>query len=155
MEESKKTDIKWICEPFNQLTPIEIYKIMQLRNAVFGVEQNCVYLDADDKDQVSFHFCGWHNDTLAAYTRLMPANIDYPEISIGRVVTNIHYRKNGIGKLLMQHSIEQCFSLFGRQSIKIGAQIYLKKFYESFGFQQVSDIYLEDGIEHIKMQLLV
>ncbi|MGZ4019974.1 MAG: GNAT family N-acetyltransferase [Flavisolibacter sp.] len=33
----------------------------------------------------------------------------------------------------------------------MGAQLYLEKFYESFGFQRVSDVYLEDGIEHIYM----
>ena len=146
--------INWQCKPFNQLLPLELYKIMQLRNAVFAVEQNCVYLDADDKDLSAFHLCGWHNDTLAAYSRLLPAGVDYAEISVGRVVTNIDYRKNGIGKILLQKAIENCFLVFGRQNIKIGAQLYLKKFYESFDFKQVSDTYLEDGIEHIKMLLV-
>ncbi|HNR16582.1 MAG TPA: GNAT family N-acetyltransferase [Chitinophagaceae bacterium] len=35
----------------------------------------------------------------------------------------------------------------------MGAQLYLKNFYASLGFQQTGDIYLEDGIEHIEMIL--
>ena len=51
----------------------------------------------------------------------------------------------------MDESIVTLYRIFGRQAIKIGAQLYLKKFYESFGFEQVSEVYLEDGIEHIYM----
>ena len=53
----------------------------------------------------------------------------------------------------MNKSIEKIYSLFGKPPVKIGAQLYLKKFYSSLGFQQSSDIYLEDGIEHIEMIL--
>jgi ElaA protein len=51
----------------------------------------------------------------------------------------------------MEKSIEEIFHLFGKTSICIGAQLYLKKFYESFGFIQTSDVYDEDGIDHIEM----
>ena len=72
-------------------------------------------------------------------------------MSIGRVATAINFRKKGVGKQLMEKSIENIYNLFGKQPIKIGAQLYLKKFYESFGFVQQSDVYLEDGISHIRM----
>jgi len=142
---------KWICKSFEDLTPAELYAILQLRNAVFVVEQNCVFQDADDKDQLCFHLMAWHNESLAAYTRLVPAGISFKEISIGRVATSSHYRKLGLGRELMNHSIETIWKLFGRDNIRIGAQLYLKKFYESLGFNQVSEIYLEDDIEHIEM----
>ncbi|HMP94293.1 MAG TPA: GNAT family N-acetyltransferase, partial [Phnomibacter sp.] len=70
---------------------------------------------------------------------------------IGRVVTAPEARRQGLGRLLMQQSIEQVYQLFGRQAIKIGAQLYLKQFYESLGFAQAGPVYLEDGIEHIAM----
>ena len=124
-----------------------------MRNEVFVVEQNCVFQDADDKDQLCWHFMGWQNDQLAAYTRLVPKGISYTEISIGRVVTFPKMRKSGIGKELMEKSIRMIFQLWGKQPIRIGAQVYLKRFYESFGFQQCSNIYLEDNIEHIQMIL--
>lgn len=143
--------IQWICKHFNDLLLTELYAIIRLRNEVFVVEQNCVFQDADNKDQQCFHLMGFINNELVAYTRLLDKGVAYNYASIGRVVTNTNYRNIGAGKLLMQQSIEQCYTLFGQQSIKIGAQLYLKKFYESFGFEQSSDVYDEDGIDHIEM----
>jgi ElaA protein len=148
-----KNQLNWICKPFDQLLPGELYAILQLRNEVFVVEQNCVFQDADDKDQSSWHLMAWEEDKLAAYTRLVPAGVSYPELSIGRVVICPKMRKAGLGKVLMQKSIGMIYSLWGIQPVRISAQLYLKKFYESFGFQQCSDVYLEDNIEHIAMIL--
>jgi ElaA protein len=143
--------IQWLLKKFEELTPYQLYEILQLRNEVFVVEQNCVFQDADDKDQNSWHLMGFNNNKLIAYTRLVPAGEIYQQSSIGRVVTSPSARSNGIGKELMDRSIKALYDLFGIQPIKIGAQVYLKKFYESFGFEQSSDIYMEDGIEHIHM----
>ena len=145
--------MNWILKKFKELTPLEVYEIMQLRNTVFVVEQNCVYQDADNKDLKSYHLMGYEENALVAYTRIIPAGISYVESSIGRVVVLPEARKNGNGKKLMQKSIEKIFLLFGNVPIKIGAQLYLKKFYESLGFQQTSEIYLEDNIQHIEMLL--
>ncbi|HJW17042.1 MAG TPA: GNAT family N-acetyltransferase [Flavisolibacter sp.] len=142
---------QWVLKTFEALTPFELYAILQLRNEVFVVEQNCVFQDADDKDQASWHLMGMQEDRLVAYTRLVPPGVSYDEPSIGRVVTSPLVRGTGIGKELMQQSIAECHRLFGEQAIKIGAQYYLKQFYGSLGFEQVSEIYLEDGIEHIYM----
>jgi ElaA protein len=94
---------------------------------------------------------GFHNNKLVAYTRLVPPGISYEQSSIGRVVTSPSIRRSGGGKELMQQSINAMYNLFGKQPIKIGAQLYLKKFYESFGFKQTGDVYDEDGIDHIYM----
>ncbi len=145
--------IIWSCKSFIELTNEELYKILQLRIEVFVVEQNCVFQDCDDKDQQSYHYMGWQGDKLVAYTRLMPPGIAYANSSIGRVVTSSLVRGNKIGRELMKRSINKMIELFGKVSITIGAQLYLKNFYESFGFIKTGDIYLEDGIEHIKMQL--
>ncbi len=145
--------LHWVLKKFEELTPFELYNIMQLRNEVFVVEQNCVYQDADNKDPKSFHFMGWDNTTLVAYTRIIPQGISYTEASIGRVVSSPKYRGTGAGRALMQLSINNTFKLFNCNAIKIGAQLYLKKFYESLGFVQCSDQYLEDNIPHIEMML--
>lgn len=126
---------------------------MQFRLAVFSIEQNCVYQDADGKDENCFHLTGWDNKNVVAYSRIVPAGVSYTEVSIGRVATAMSVRKTGAGWELMKRSIDKCVELFGKNSVKIGAQFYLKKFYESFGFIQTSEIYLEDGIEHIEMLL--
>jgi ElaA protein len=143
--------INWTCKPFAELTVQELYAILQLRSIVFVVEQNCVYPDMDNKDQGSFHLMGWQEDQLVAYTRLLPPGLSYPYCSIGRVVTSPAARGGGIGRELMERSIRQCEILFGKGAIKIGAQLYLQKFYSSLGFEQTSETYLEDGIEHIEM----
>ena len=144
-------NITWHCKAFNDLTPGELYSILQLRNEVFVVEQNCVYQDCDGIDPQSHHFMGWQQNKLVAYTRLIPAGVVYDEVSIGRVVTSPPVRGTKIGKELMRRSIDKIRELYGENPIKIGAQLYLKSFYESLGFIQCSDTYLEDGIEHIKM----
>ncbi len=144
--------IKWVFKKFDALTPHELYAILQLRNEVFVVEQNCVFQDADDKDQSSYHLMGWKNKNLVACSRIIPAGIAYDLFpSIGRVVTSAKVRKTGVGKILMQQSIKKSEKLFGKIPIRIGAQLYLKKFYESYNFRESSDIYLEDGIPHIEM----
>ncbi len=143
--------IQWVCKHFNELTATELYSIIRLRNEVFVVEQNCVFQDADNKDLHCLHLMGWLNNELIAYTRLLNKGVAYNYVSIGRVVTSPIYRKTGIGKLLMQQSITKCYELFGKQTIKIGAQLYLKGFYENFGFIQSGDMYDEDGIDHIEM----
>jgi len=146
--------MNWICKKFDDLNPHELYAILQLRNIVFAVEQNCVYRDMDDKDQLSFHFMGWADEKLVAYTRLMAVGVYYPDHpAIGRVVTSPDIRRSGIGRELMKLSIQEAHELFNYSAIKIGAQLYLREFYESLGFRQTSDIYLEDGIEHIEMIL--
>ncbi|GAA4733217.1 GNAT family N-acetyltransferase [Flavisolibacter ginsenosidimutans] len=144
--------IHWILKKFEELTPHQLYAALQLRNEVFVVEQNCVFQDADDKDQASYHLLGCINDKLIAYTRLVPPGVIYDEPSIGRVVTSPSVRGSGAGKMLMQESINKVYDLFGGKPIKIGAQLYLKKFYEGFGFSQISEAYLEDGIPHIYMR---
>lgn len=136
---------------FANLTPNELYTIIRLRNEVFIVEQNCVYQDADNKDITCHHLMLWENETLVAYARLLPKGLAYEQMSIGRVISSPAYRRTGAGKILVARAIESCKELFGTGAIRIGAQLYLKKFYESFGFIQTSDVYLEDEIEHVEM----
>ena len=143
--------IGWRLKKFDELTPQELYSILQLRNEVFVVEQNCVFQDADNKDQFSYHLMGWEGEKLIAYSRIIPPGMVYEFPSIGRVVTSPLSRRNGSGKILMNESIKAIQKLFGEAAIELGAQLYLKKFYESFGFIQSGEIYLEDGIQHIEM----
>ena len=142
----------WSHQQYNQLSINQLYQILQLRAEVFVVEQNCPFNDLDSKDQYCTHLmCISDDDQLLAYTRIVPPTISYPEPSIGRVITAKSVRNLKLGKELMTRSIQLCKKLHGQQNIRIGAQLYLKKFYESFDFKQTGSIYLEDGIEHILM----
>jgi ElaA protein len=144
-------DIKWELKKFNELSVEELYDILKLRSEVFVVEQNCVFLDMDDRDQLSYHLQGRVENKLIAYVRILPPGLAYDEPSIGRVVSSPSYRRKGAGKELMKTAIKETLQLYGNHAIMIGAQLYLKGFYESLGFVVYSEIYLEDDIQHIKM----
>lgn len=145
-------DIQWECRAFHELTTNELYKILQVRNEVFIIEQNCPYQDCDNKDQHAFHLWAQEGDNIYAYTRLLPPNISYEGASsIGRVLTSQNGRGKKLGKELMERSIVKCHEIFGNYPIRISAQSYLKKFYESLGFIIVSAEYLEDNIPHFEM----
>ncbi|MFT4758076.1 MAG: ElaA protein [Paraglaciecola sp.] len=144
--------VQFSCKPFSEFSLEELYEVMALRQEVFVVEQDCPYLDADGKDQVCWHLMGYENEKLVAYTRLVPVGVSYEKYpSIGRVITVGSVRGRGVGVQLMEASIQQCETLFGKMAIKIGAQCYLLKFYNSLGFESVGEEYLEDGIPHISM----
>lgn len=143
--------IRWVLKEFSHLAPAELYSILRLRNEVFIVEQNCAYQDLDNKDLEAWHLMGMEKDQLIAYSRLLAPGISYSESSIGRIVSSPLVRKTGMGKKLMLESIEQIRTLFQTDTIRIGAQLYLKSFYEFFGFVQDGNIYLEDNIPHIIM----
>ncbi len=136
---------------FSELSTIELYAILQLRSEVFVVEQDCVYQDIDYKDQKAIHVLGYKNDKLIAYTRIFKPGDYFNEASIGRVVVAKNERINKYGYQIMEVSTKAVKDYFNEITIKISAQKYLKKFYESLGFFMFGDEYLEDGIPHIAM----
>jgi ElaA protein len=144
------------CAPFKDLSVYELYDIMALRSEVFVVEQNCAYQDADGKDLHGWHLLGLNTEgELVVYTRLLPKGVSYKNYaSIGRVVNSPKVRGLGYGKILMTESIAQMKKLFPNQPVKIGAQSYLLKFYQSLGFESTGEEYLEDGIPHTSMILI-
>ena len=136
---------------FNELSASELYQLLQLRSEVFVVEQNCVYQDIDGKDEKALHLLGEIDHKVVAYSRIFKANDYFENASIGRVDIAEKYRAQKWGHQLMQEAISGIENNFGIQSITISAQLYLKKFYESHGFVQIGETYLEDGIPHIEM----
>lgn len=140
-----------VCKPFASLTPKELYAILKLRSEIFVIEQQCIYQDMDGKDEFCQHLMLFQHNELVAYARIVPAGLSFKEPSIGRVVSSSSVRGQGFGKQLIKLAIANCLRLCGNNPIQIGAQYYLKTFYESFGFVASGDIYDEDGIEHIHM----
>lgn len=146
--------MNWTLKSFNELSLSEFHDIIQLRLDIFVVEQDCPYLDLDGKDKIAYHFFGRTGDgKTVAYTRLFGPDEYYKEAAIGRVVVHQDYRKDGLGFELMTKSIEQIESLYNTKTIKIGAQRYLRKFYESLGFESTGEDYMEDGIPHTYMTI--
>ena len=148
-------DIVWQWSRFSELRPDDLYAIVRLREAVFVVEQNCPYPDADGRDPRAWHLLGWsksHVDrTLVAYARVFEPGVRYTEGSIGRVATAQEVRRTGMGKRLMAEALRQLEALAPGQKIKLAAQQRLEAFYAGFGFTTVSAPYEEDGIMHVDM----
>ncbi len=140
---------------FKDLSVDELYKILQLRETVFVVEQNCIYNDIDGIDAHCFHLFALDKETqrFIAYARLVPAKIKFDVPSIGRVISDKNYRGKGLGKALMNKAVDETMQLFKTNSIKISAQTYLLKFYSNLGFKPIGVPYDEDGIEHVDMLL--
>ncbi|MGI9531126.1 GNAT family N-acetyltransferase [Lutimonas sp.] len=144
--------MNWTIKSFNELSVSEFHDIIQLRLDIFVVEQDCPYLDLDGKDEIAYHlFATTDKGQTVAYTRLFGPDQYFKEASIGRVVVHKDFRKDGLGNELMTRSIEQIKHLYHTDTIRIGAQRYLRKFYESLGFVSTDEFYMEDGIPHMYM----
>lgn len=141
-------------KPLNELSVSELYNVLQLRAEVFVVEQNCVYQDIDGKDEKALHLLGSYDGKIVAYARLFKPGYYFDNASIGRVVVNANYRSRKWGHNLMDAAIAGIKNHFDETAITISAQLYLKKFYESHGFIQDGEGYLEDDIPHIRMHKL-
>lgn len=137
---------------FPELNTTQLYEILRLRSEVFVVEQDCVYQDIDGKDQQAIHVLGYIGTELVAYARCFAPGIYFEEAAIGRIVTDARFRGNNFGHALVERSIWVIKNRYETTAIKISAQQYLISFYNSLGFLEVGEGYLEDGIPHIAMQ---
>jgi ElaA protein len=150
---NQQTEWEWLS--FSAMSASQLYQVLALRMDVFILEQQCLWNDIDGLDQNAHHLLGWRlvdgERKLAAYLRLLAPGVHYDEMSIGRVVNARFARGSGVGRELIGRGIALAEQQYPGQRIKIGAQRYLEKFYASFGFETVSEPYLEDGIEHVKM----
>jgi len=146
--------VNWVVRPFSELSSLELYKILQLRINVFMLEQECLYVECDNKDLKGKHLMGVLDGEVVAYARLLPPNISYADASIGRVVVNPSARHLKLGTVLMQEAILAMRQDFPNEGIRISAQAHLHGFYENVGFVRVSkEPYLEDNIPHVEMLL--
>ena len=143
--------MKWSCKAFKELSLDEFHDIIQLREIVFVVEQDCPYLDVDGKDKDALHVFGKYEGNIVATTRILKPGISYDEVAIVRVVTSPTVRGMGMGKQLMEESMKFVQLHFGKVPVRISAQTYLLKYYKSFGFIETGQEYLEDNIPHFEM----
>ncbi|MDD3772338.1 MAG: GNAT family N-acetyltransferase [Weeksellaceae bacterium] len=141
----------WHFKKFEEFNPNELYAILRLRNDVFIVEQKCIYNECDNKDPKCFHLWCTQNNKIIGYCRIVPPGVSYKEASFGRIVSHPDYRHLKIGHSLMRYLIQIIQNFYPSTPIRISAQTYLKKFYESYGFEQVSEEYLEDNLPHMEM----
>lgn len=145
----------FLIKHFSELTSIELYQVLQLRQDVFIIEQNCIYPDIDSVDLTCYHLLMTNNMELIGYCRVIEPGVKYPASSIGRVVIKPFFRGNKLGYPLMNQAINYCLKKWTNSGISISAQAHLKEFYARLGFVKKGEIYDEDGIPHIKMEFLL
>ena len=143
--------MNWHLKTFDELTTKELYEIFRARAEVFVVEQNCVYQDLDLKDQKSYHLFSEENGEIITYVRIIEKGVSYPEMSAGRLLTRESHRRQGLSRETVDKMIDFVVHELGETKIRISAQLYLLKFYESVGFVKTSEVYLEDDIDHVQM----
>lgn len=147
--------MNWKTYHFNDLSVGKLYEILQLRVNVFVVEQECPYPELDGLDQESVHLEYEENGKVLAYARLVPAGVKYDIPSIGRVIVHPEARGRGLAKQLMTECMEYILSEWQAKEIQLQGQVYLQEFYQSFGFEPISEVYDEDGIPHVDMKYTV
>lgn len=144
-------ELKWQVQPLMQLSATQLHALYQLRTAIFVVEQACAYQEVDEHDPQSVHLLGWQGAELLACARVCPPHTVYTQPSVGRVAVADAHRGKGLGKEIFKRALVQCRQAYPEKEIKIQAQCYLEKFYQSFGFKTVSVPYPDFGIMHVDM----
>lgn len=150
---SSKRSVMYIVKSYDELSKDELLAILRARVDVFVVEQNCPYPEIDDvdNDELTQHVFLFREQQLAAYARCYKKNEQYS--AFGRVLVAQQFRGEGLATNLVQMAIDTCLEHWPDKAIMIGAQCYLTGFYQQFGFENVGDDYLEDGIPHQDMCL--
>ena len=144
--------IEWVKKKWSEVSLEEFYSVLKLRSEVFVVEQDCVYQDIDNKDQIAIHLLGYINKELIAYSRLFNEGDYFKETSFGRAIIKKEKRGQGYGDELVKESLKTIKNYYGNKKVKISAQAHLKTFYSKHAFIAKGKEYLEDGIPHVSME---
>ncbi|MEO5697072.1 MAG: GNAT family N-acetyltransferase [Burkholderiaceae bacterium] len=147
-------NLDWRWRRFDELDVYELQAIYRARQQVFAIEQQCIFLDVDGADEVSFHLAAWaaeRSRVPLAYARIVDPGVKYAEPSIGRILTTDAARGTGLGRELVRRALGHCVQAFPGQRIRISAQARLERFYVGLGFESVGAPYLEDDIPHLEM----
>ena len=145
-------NFKKFVQPYSTLSLDHFHDIIALRIKIFVIEQDCPYQDLDGKDKLAHHLFYTNNeDEVVAATRILPQNISYAEVSIGRVVVDERCRGTGLGHLIMEESMNFVQAEFGQVDVRLSAQKHLENYYGKHGFRSTGKEYLEDGIPHVEM----
>ena len=143
--------MEMIIKHFDELNTTELYEILKTRFEIFVTEQECIYQDLDDKDQIAYHvFCWNSSGRVAACLRVFWKDKDAGVAQIGRVVTLEHGK--GLGRKLLHTGVEFAIEQMKAKKIYLEAQEYAIGYYRKEGFEVVSETFMEDGIPHVKME---
>ncbi|MGZ0879276.1 GNAT family N-acetyltransferase [Priestia megaterium] len=148
--------MSWHVKKFDELSNSTLYEIMKERVSVFVVEQQCAYPEIDGKDYLCYHLFKEENREIMAYLRIIPVGVSSNgAASIGRVLVKQEHRGQQFAQTLLEKGLKFLREELKEKKVQIQGQEYLKEFYSSFGFKPISEVYLEDNIPHIDMELII
>lgn len=121
----------------------------EIRRLVFIEEQRVPQEEEwDGRDPDCHHFLALHDGIPLGTARLLP------DAHIGRVAVLAKARGLGIGAALMRAAIEAA-RRDGHARVELAAQTHALAFYEHLGFMAFGDDYLDAGIPHRNMRLVL
>ena len=138
---------------FNELSLEELYGILRVRSEVFVTGQKCLYVDPDGKDLDSVQVFALEGDRIIGCLRIYWKEPGV--LQIGRVAVIESQRGRGIGKQMMWQAIDYITENLLEEKIYLEAQTYAIGFYEKLGFKVISDEFLDEGIPHKGMELIL
>ena len=138
---------------FNELSLEELYGILRVRSEVFVTGQKCLYVDPDGKDLDSVQVFALEGDRIIGCLRIYGKEPGV--LQIGRVAVIESQRGRGIGKQMMWQAIDYITENLLEEKIYLEAQTYAIGFYEKLGFKVISGEFLDEGIPHKGMELIL
>jgi ElaA protein len=152
-EVQKILNLQWRWIRLENMEPVLLYDMLALREAIFVVEQTCIYLELDGLDKQAWHLLALKEKQVIACLRVLPPAGHETRTRIGRVAVAPDWRKQGLATVMMDKAVAKAHLEYPSTDVFLDAQTYLKTFYESLGFHVCGSEFLEDGIPHIPMQL--
>lgn len=140
----------WEVKSWQELTPTEIYQILDLRVSTFVVEQMRIYHEIDRHDLEALHVFLQQNNKVVAYARIFLTK-DKTKITFGRVVISQVVRGKGLGAQLLEQIMNTIRERFPGKPIEIEAQVQVQDFYKQVGFRTVGSQFIFESTPHIKM----
>jgi len=123
--------------------------IRPIREAVFIEEQHVpIELEWDGLDELCTQLLALDGDEAVGTARMTA------EGKVGRMAVLSDYRGGGVGKSLLSMAI-QIAKKADLPHVVLDAQVSAIPFYQSSGFEVVSQPFMDAGIEHRKMKLLL
>lgn len=146
---------------FDALSLTDLHDMLALRSRVFVVEQACPYPDIDGRDPGALHLIARDvTGAIVGCARCLGPDSDSPNsegsgapVSFGRLAVDPSQRSTGLGRALVAESLAVLAERWPGRDVVIGAQLYLERFYGSFGLVPVTEPYDDFGIPHIDMRL--
>jgi ElaA protein len=152
-QDSVFPNLQWRWCQLTKMKPLLLYDMLALREAIFVVEQACIYQELDGLDKIAEHLLVTQNESVVACLRLLPPAGREARVRVGRVAVSAAWRQRGMARSMMQMAINKARRSYPSAEIFLNAQTYLQEFYKSLGFRLCGDEFLEDGIPHVPMQI--